>query len=270
MKKFRTIQLTLLSLIFLLPLLGCQGNASNPFLILIGAEKNYVLSVTNTDILVIDAEYYSSTDIQALKANGNKEIYTYINIGSIEEFRPYFETYSAYSLGTYENWEEEQWIDVSRYEWQEFVSQRVDSFVKKGVDGFFVDNTDVYYFYPQDEIFDGIQVIISQMKDTGKKVIINGGDTFVQKYLETGQTKIFDGVNQECVYTKYDFENDCFTLNDNDTRLYYSQYLDLVLENGYTVYVTEYAIDPQIRREAIAYSNSKNYICYVADNIELR
>ena len=101
------------------------------------------------------SEINQDSEIETLKNNNVKEIYSYLNIGSIEDFRSYYDEYSAFTLGEYENWDEEKWIDVSNKEWQEFISKRVDVLSQKGIDGFFIDNTDVFYVYPSDVIISG-------------------------------------------------------------------------------------------------------------------
>ena len=163
----------------------------------------------------------------------------------------------------------EKWIDVSAPEWQACTASRVDSLVQKGVDGFFVDNTDVYYNYPQESIYDGILTILDYMDHTGRKIMINGGDCFVKKYLTTEKSVLIDGVNQENVFTAYDFSKDIYTKNDQSTREYYTEYLDLAMSHGCTAYTLEYAMDPTIRRQAAAYAGKHGYICYISDNIGL-
>ena len=36
------------------------------------------------------------------------KVYTYLNVGSIENFRDYYKKYEYLTIGTYENWEEEK------------------------------------------------------------------------------------------------------------------------------------------------------------------
>lgn len=236
---------------------------------MIGEDPEITEELSDIDLLVIDAEYFSQNDIARLRENGIREIYSYINIGSIESFRSYDTDLEKYTLGAYENWPEEKWIDVSAPEWQACTVSRVDALVQKGVDGFFVDNTDVYYNYPQESIYDGILTILDYMNHTGRKIMINGGDCFVKKYLTTEKNVLIDGVNQENVFTAYDFSKDIYTKNDQSTREYYTEYLDLAMSHGCTAYTLEYAMDPTIRRQAAAYAGKHGYICYISDNIGL-
>ena len=135
---------------------ACSASTSDSaekYIVLLGEDPEITEKLSDIDLLVIDAEYFSQNDIARLRENGIREIYSYINIGSIESFRSYDTDFEKYTLGAYENWPEEKWIDVSAPEWQACTSSRVDSLVQKGVDGFFVDNTDVYYNYPQESIY---------------------------------------------------------------------------------------------------------------------
>ena len=251
---------------------ACSASTSDStgkYVVLIGEDPEITEKLSDIDLLVIDAEYFSQNDIARLRENGVREIYSYINIGSIESFRSYDTDFEKYALGAYENWPEEKWIDVSAPEWQACTASRVDALVQKGVDGFFVDNTDVYYNYPQESIYDGILTILDYMDHTGRKIMINGGDCFVKKYLTTEKNVLIDGVNQENVFTAYDFSKDIYTINDKSTREYYTDYLDFAMSHGCAAYTLEYATDPTIRRQAAAYAGKHGYICCISDNIGL-
>ena len=234
---------------------ACSASTSDgaeKYIVLIGEDPEITEKLSDIDLLVIDAEYFSQNDIARLRENGIHET-----------------DFEKYTLGAYENWPEEKWIDVSAPEWQACAASRVDSLVQKGVDGFFVDNTDVYYNYPQESIYDGILTILDYMDHTGRKIMINGGDCFVKKYLTAEKNVLIDGVNQENVFTAYDFSNDTYTINDKSTREYYTDYLDFAMSHGCTAYTLEYATVPAIRRQAATYAAKHGYICCISDNIGL-
>lgn len=88
------------------------------------------------DTIVIDAQYFTRKDIGILHEN-EVTVYTYLNIGSIENFREYYADYEKLALGDYENWEEEKWMDVSSPDWQKFIGSLARELYEKGVDGFF-------------------------------------------------------------------------------------------------------------------------------------
>ena len=55
--------------------------------------------------VVIDAQYFDADEIAAFKNKGHK-VYSYINIGSLEKFRDYYDEYKDLSIGKYENWDD--------------------------------------------------------------------------------------------------------------------------------------------------------------------
>ena len=237
------------------------------------------LSVDNSDLslfkdyqtIVIDAAYFEKEDIQKLKESGHT-VYTYINIGSIENFRPYYETFKVLRLGAYENWDEEEWIDVSDKSWQTFIIEDLaKGFKAKGVDGYFVDNCDVYYVKHDPKIYKGVEIILKALVKTDLKVLINGGDVFVTEYEEANSSieAIMTGVNQETVFSSINFEQGTFGKQDLENQQYYFEYIELVKNEGLDVYLLEYTKDRELIQSIEQFCNEKNYIYYISDSIEL-
>lgn len=79
--------------------------------------------------------------------------------------------------------------------------------MEKGVDGFFVDNCDVYDYAHKKDIFDGLTVILKKIRAMGKPVVVNGGDIYVTAYQSRygSAADIMTGVNQESVWSRIDF-----------------------------------------------------------------
>ena len=166
---------------------------------------------------------------------------TYLNIGSIENFREYYTTYAELAIGEYEHWEEEEWVDVANPDWQKFIGQLSQELNEKGVDGFFIDNCDVYYYDPHESIFEGITAILQNIMTFGKAVIINGGDTYVAEYRERygAIDQIMTGVNQESVWSSIDFDSGTFGEQTSETRDYFCKYLETCKADGVEVYLLE-------------------------------
>ena len=98
----------------------------------------------NYKLVVIDLQEFNKEDIDKLHEKGIK-VYSYLNIGSVEEYRNYYNRFKDYYLGTYENWEDERWVDVSKKSFQDFIINDLEpSLRNKGADGYFIDNCDVY------------------------------------------------------------------------------------------------------------------------------
>lgn len=269
----RKLQLTAVMLSAVLTFCGC--GAENAV-----CEKDYgvFLSIDPSDIdkikgyrtVVIDAQYFSEEDIACLKEQGS-EVYSYLNIGSLENFRDYYENFSGYTLGKYENWDEEEWINVASSEWQTFLVSLENELIEKGIDGFFADNCDVYYNYPEDEIFDGLTVILKQLMAYGKPVIINGGDTYVTAYREKyGSAKdIMTGVDQESVFSRIDFENGSFSAQEKEEQEYFKGYVEACNKDGADVFLLEYTTDRRLIEQIEDYCTEKGFRFYISDSVEL-
>lgn len=128
--------------------------------------------IPKTDLLVIDAETYTADDIARIKAIGVKQVFSYLNVGSLEEFRSFYSDYENITLGDYEGRTDEKWVDVSNTAWQNFLKQRISALTAKGVDGFYLDNIDVYEHYQNDDIYNGIVTILQYVNGRGKRVIV--------------------------------------------------------------------------------------------------
>ena len=220
--------------------------------------------------LVIDAQYFSKEDIMQLKEKGST-VYSYLNIGSIENFRTYYDAYSYLALGAYENWDEEQWIDVSSPVWQEFLVSLEEELLAKGIDGFFIDNCDVYYQYHTEDIFEGITLILEHLMKYDISVIINGGDTYVMEFMDMHGSahQIMTGVNQESVWGKFDFETGNYIAQSKDNREYFESYVEACRDDGADVYLLEYTTDFVLKWKIKKYCANNQFLYYISDSIEL-
>lgn len=256
----------------------CFFSANDGFLQYDQKEYGVFLSVDNQKMeelkdyktVVIDAAYFNKEDIDRLKQAGHT-VYTYLNIGSLENFRPYYKEYSKYTLGEYKNWEEEEWIDVSQKQWQKLICGLADEYEEKGVDGFFIDNCDVYYLYKQDKIYNGLVDILSQLKDSGLDVIINGGDSFISKYYGENKNlnKILTGINQETVFSSIDFEKKRLGYSSNEEKEYFISYLNKMNQAGAAIYLLEYTSDKKLEKQIQKYCTKKGWKYYISDSVEL-
>ena len=140
------------------------------------------------------------------------------------------------AISKYDGWEGEEWVDVSDKSWQKLMLKRAKEFKNKGVDGFFLDNADVYYQYKEPRIYKGLVKILTDIRKLNTKVIINGGDVFVSKYLKENKDlkKIADGVNQEGVFTTLVEDK---KKGEEITR-YYLNYLKKLSKKGIHIYLT--------------------------------
>ena len=243
----------------------------NDYGVFLNADASSLERFKKYDLIVIDAQYFTKKDIESLHQNGTK-VYTYLNIGSVENFREYYKTYEKFTIGKYEHWDEEKWVDVSVPAWQKFIEQLSKKLFEKGVDGFFIDNCDVYYYAPRKSIFEGLTAILQNIMTLKKAVIINGGDTYVTEYRERygAVDHIMTGVNQESVWSGIDFDKGTFNEQTRDTREYYSKYLEACKADGMEVYLLEYTTDEKLIQKIKKYCKEKNFHFYISNSLELQ
>jgi hypothetical protein len=245
-------------------------NTIEKYGIFLGVEKENFKKIKDYDLIVIDADNLDKDDIKSLKKQGNKKIFSYINIGSVEEFREYYNDFKNLTLEDYENWEDEKWVDVTNKKWKKHIANLSKKLKFKGIDGFFADNTDVYYHYKDPKVYSSLLEILTDIKKTGLPCIVNGGDTFISKAISENTLKdLVYGINQETVLTKIDFKNNAFYTSSKDTREYFEKYLKKCKDFGLKIYLTEYTRDEKIKNKIRDFCKKNRYNCYISSTIEL-
>ncbi len=241
------------------------------YAVLLGIDPEQASCLSRYKTIVIDAQYFTKDEIAAVQQKGTK-VYTYLNIGSVETFRAGYDSLKSLTLAPYDNWPDEFWVDVSKQEWQTFVADEAKSLAEKGVDGFFLDNADVYYLYPTDAIFNGLNAILTDLAQYGKPVLINGGDTYVSRAVldSASPNAVITGVNQECVFTNIDFDAGTLVRQDADTTSYYQEYLARCKSAGLSVYLTEYADEKSsIIKNIQHFCEEQGFEYYIAQSKDL-
>ena len=226
---------------------------------------------SDTQIVVVDAQYFSADEINSFVADGHK-VYSYINVGSLESFRDYYSRFDDLCLGDYEHWDEEKWMDVSSPKWQDFIlNELAPSLIDKGISGFFVDNSDVYYQYQNDDILSGLATIMKGLKSYNKEIIINGGDVFMDAYTQKlgSWDDVITGINQESVFSYIDWDNNSFETAEKSDREYFENYLKKYSSLGADIFLLEYTTDSKLIDEITQYCKKQGYHFYISDSVEL-
>ena len=265
MKKLLFVIFTLLLVI------GCSNKNPKEYGVFLGINENEINKLDDYMIVVIEPTEFSKEEIQTLKNKG-KTVYGYLNIGSIETYRPYYIEFNDITLDEYENWKDEYWIDVTSLKWQNFIINEIGKdYVDMGFDGLFIDNTDIYYHYQNKEVFNSIYNILKGLKSYDIKLIINGGDLFVSKCIDTNIAKsLFDAINQETVFTSIDFENKEYGLQLIEETEYFKEYLNKVKEYGLPIFLIEYNPNKSLIQIIDNYCHENGFIWYNADSIDLK
>ena len=123
---------------------------------------------------------------------------------------------------------------MSRKPWQDFiVNELVASVRRKGCDGLWLDNTDVYYEYHRESIYKGLLNIITRIHNKNIPIYINGGDEFVTRLINSGKKRLIKGVFQEEVLTSIiSYSGNRFGRQNKGDRSYYEAYLRKVKRAG--------------------------------------
>ena len=255
-----------------LPCAGAEEASAfpHPYGVFLGITEN-LAQFKDYETVVIDAQYYPADEIDAFRSEGHK-IYTYLNIGSLEDFRDYYDEYKDLSLGEYEHWEEEVWVDVSQQKWQDLVLKTlVPALLEKNVDGFFVDNCDVYYEFPEQKIYDGLSVIMQALVATGKEVIINSGDCFMDAWCEKGGkwSDVITGINQESVFSSILWDENKFGRQEEEDHEYFVSYVTRYGDQGAKIFLLEYSTDEELIGEIDRFCKEHNYTYFVSKTLEL-
>jgi Uncharacterized conserved protein len=252
-----------LTVFILLVMGGCNSDAvSYDYGVFLGANPEDAPKMKPYKTIVIEGQAFTKEEVAALKAEGHT-VYSYINVGSVEEYRPYFKEYEDITLDVYENWEDERWVDVSDPKWKSFVvDDLAKSLYDKGFDGLFVDNLDVYYHYPTEENFEAITDVLKAFKEYGFYVSINGGDVYVTECMNRFDTLdgLFDAVNQETVFSSINWdEEDSFGEQEKAEADYFTSYLEEVSHRGCDVYLLEYTTDELLSKKIQAFCTDMGY-----------
>ncbi|MDD7201219.1 MAG: endo alpha-1,4 polygalactosaminidase [Sphaerochaetaceae bacterium] len=239
--------------------------------VFLGIDAGQLSRTDGYRLVVIDPSEFLAQDIARMHQDG-KTVYGYLNIGSIEAYRPFYDRFKQLSLAPYENWPDERWVDVSASTWQDFLTDELGrQYVDKGIDGFFLDNADVYDHYPTEETFQGLCTILKGLKQYHLPLVINGGDTFVRTCMREGIARsMIDGINQESVFTSVDVAKGTYGNQPPSISAYFQEYLSAAKECGLYVYLVEYRASKALARQIDAYCAKNGFLWYNAKGIELR
>lgn len=257
------------------PVTGCTHDHeqdSREYGVFLGIDGSEADRLKGYDIVVIEPSGFSANQIDELHADGTT-VYGYLNIGALEEWRPYHDRFQDATLGAYEDWPDERWMDATSPAWQEFIVNELGKeYANLGLDGFFLDNADVYHHYPADASFEGLLAILEGLKaNHGLPLIVNGGDDFVSRCIDEGvAANLIDEVNQETVFTSIDFERKTYGERSEEERAYWQEYLAEAKASGLSVYLLEYGADQELAKRIDAYCRKNGFLWYDARDLELR
>ena len=264
--------------------IGCDQvkKNSNGYGVFLGATDEDTDKIMKYDIVCIDMDEFSESNIQKLKKN-HTQIYAYLSIGSLENYRSYYEEFKDITFMDYENWSDERWVDVSNTLWQSHISSEADRLKSLGADGLFMDNFDVYYFakeeYPDTteefswSIFEGCKAILDNLATKDLKLMINSGTDFLYEMCRfSSKTSLFDidVYAQECVFSNIeDYENDVFGRQEKEQQDYLFEMIDMMKVHS-EVLLIEYTTDQEVVKDIKDYCKKNHFSYYISNNVALK
>lgn len=272
----------LLVLLAPLALVGCKkdkepeafhGNDYGAFL---GRYDNNVSGFNQYKFVSVELGEFTHTNIERLTHNGTNFL-AYLNVGSLETYRDYYDDYESYTFKDYDNWPDERWIDVTNQGWQDLMVELAQGFKDEGAFGVYMDNIDVYSVAKEDgmnyQAFGAaIKSIISRVNALGIKVMVNGGAEYFDD-MNDAEDNVFDflwGYHQEEVFSLIeDYDNDVFTTQDDEDKAYYQEIASMMKEKGKEVFLLEYTTDNSLKEVIKNYSDLHEYHYYISSKVDL-
>ena len=244
----------------------------------LGRSDNNVTDFNNYKYISLELDEFSDTNINRL-SNKGVNFLAYLNVGSLENYRDYYEDYESITFKDYDNWPDERWIDVSNTSWQNFVVNTLaKGFKDRNVLGVYLDNVDVYSIAKEDGLnfnayATGLKNIIKGVSDLGLSVMINGGAEFLNDMNDINDN-IFDdiwGYHQEEVFSRItDYDHNCFGKQNDEDKEYYQKTASMMKNRGKEVFFLEYTKDEELKATIKQYCESNEYHYYFADNVDLK
>lgn len=122
----------------------------------------------------------------------------------------------------------------------------------------------------KNEVFHGLCAILKGLKTYDPPLIINGGDSFVSRCMEENTAlTLFEGINQESVFTTFVFRDQTYHPQTEAETKYFLDYLLSAKKYGLSVYLLEYRATPSLARWIDTYCIYSGFVWYNAGRVEL-
>ena len=204
--------------------------------------------VKNYNMVVIEPDFYSKEEMEALRATGTT-IIAYITLGEVDTNRWYYPRMSEIGfLGKNENWNS-FFIDLGKKEARQIIlTEVIPEIIRKGVDGLFLDTIDAVsphtergYLQPQMvQLIEGIRTRYSD------KIIIQNAGIFL---LDKTKDDV-DAFLTEALASDYDFEKKQYKVRSDEeynARLDYLNHYSK--QSGKSFLIVEFAASDSARKK---------------------
>ena len=204
------------------------------------------------DLVIVDGEGVQPAQVAALHQNGSL-VLSYLSVGTIENWRWWYPLVKKFRLDYWGDWGE-WYADTSKDGYRNVIVQKVVPWMlKKGVDGLFLDNTDMIETHSRQKA--GMRTLVKRLSNLvhprGKLLFTQNGEDSI------GPTLIyFDGWNREDVSWTYDFDTGEYHQQAPEDIAYAQNALQTISAAGLLVTATDYVDDGNTAAEALCLQNA--------------
>lgn len=170
----------------------------------------YPDQVKGYDFLIVEPAFFDAEDMANLKKN-NKLVLAYISLGEVDKGTISYSLLEPFTLGDNKIWNSKI-IDIRNKETADRLNHQIETYLRMGFDGFFMDNIDNYtHWGPTPE---RASDLISFLKSLRKKypsihLMQNAGLELINRTFP-----LINSLAIESIATDYDFKKKKYRLRD--------------------------------------------------------
>lgn len=210
------------------------------------------------DLVVIDGDEPAAR-VKALRAGG-AIVLGYLDVGTIEPYRTWYERAKPYRLEFWPDWGE-WYADVSKRGFRDLIAKKVaPAILRRGFDGLFLDNVDMIETHRARRA--GMLALVRRLAKLPGLVFAQNGDDIIDPFLP-----VLDGWNREDVTRTYDFDSRRYVAVGAEDHRAALAALERIAGRGKLVTATDYvgAGDAAAAAQATAAACGAGALSYVSD-----
>jgi polysaccharide biosynthesis protein PelA len=204
------------------------------------------------DLIVFDGVEARANQIRVLRRAG-KIVLGYLDVGTIEPGRPWYRAARRYRLEYWPDWGE-WYANTSARGYRWLITRAVaPSLLRKGLDGLFLDNTDMIETHPRQTR--GMRALVAALSGLIHR---RGGLLFAQNGEDSigPLLRYYDGWNREDVTSTYDFARKRYVLQPRTEERAAASALRRMAAAGLLVLSTDYTAARDARGDTAAVANA--------------
>lgn len=215
------------------------------------------------DLVIVDGEEVQPAQVAALQANGSI-VLSYLSVGTIENWRWWYRDVKRFRLDYWGDWGE-WYANVSKDGYRRIIIKKVAPWMlKKGVDGLFLDNTDMIEIHRSQTT--GMRTLVKRLANLvhsqNKLLFAQNGEDVIGPSLP-----YYDGWNREDVTWSYDFDSGQYFRQSAEDIASAQAALQTISAAGLLVTATDYveAGDDAAELECLLNACSVGALSFVSD-----